>query len=303
MERLGGLIHPMKLTAFVFLVGAVAISALPPLNGFVSEWLALQAILLGPDLPQWGLKLMVPAIGAVLAFSTALAAACFVTAFGVTFLGRPRSGAAQSAREADRFSLTAMFALAALCLLAGILPGFVIDALAPVTRALVGGRMPVQADVPWLSIVPIQASRSSYNGLLIFLFIAVSAVIGMAAIHRFASRRIRRSAAWDCGFPDPSPITQYSAGSFVQPIRRVYGRLAFRAVERVDMPPPGSLRPAVFSLVLHDIVWETLYTPIAKAVDHVSRVVNRVQFLTIRRYLGLVFAALVLLLLVLAIWQ
>ena len=303
MERMGGLIHPMKLTAFVFLAGAMAISALPPLNGFVSEWLSLQAILLGPDLPQWGLKLMVPAIGAVLAFSTALAAACFVTAFGITFLGRPRSRAAETAHETDRFSLTAMFALATLCLLAGILPGFVIDALAPVTASLVGGRMPVQAGASWLSIVPIEASRSSYNGLLIFLFIAASAVIGVVAIHRFASRRVRRSAAWDCGFPDPSPITQYSAGSFVQPIRRVYGKVAFRAVETVDMPPPGSLRPAVFSMVLRDIVWETLYAPIAKGVDRVSGVVNRVQFLTIRRYLGLVFAALVFLLLVLATWQ
>src|SRR6516225_8306567 len=86
MERLGGLIHRMPITAFAFLAGAVAISALPPLNGFVSEWLAFQAILLGPDVPQWGLKLMIPGMGAILAFAAALAAACFVTAFGITFL-------------------------------------------------------------------------------------------------------------------------------------------------------------------------------------------------------------------------
>ena len=79
MEKLGGLIHRMPQTAFVFLVGCVAISALPPLNGFVSEWLTFQAILLSPQLPSWGLKLMVPAVGALLALSAALAAACFVT--------------------------------------------------------------------------------------------------------------------------------------------------------------------------------------------------------------------------------
>src|SRR5258705_13712679 len=89
MEKLGGLIHRMPLTSFAFLVGCVAISALPPLNGFVSEWLTFQAILQSPQLPSWGLKLIVPAVGALLALSAALAAACFVRAFGFTFLGRP----------------------------------------------------------------------------------------------------------------------------------------------------------------------------------------------------------------------
>ena len=103
MEHLGGLIHRMPLTAFAFLVGCVAISALPPLNGFVSEWLTFQAILLSPELPSWGLKFLVPAVGALLALSAALAAACFVKAFGVTFLGRPRTAAAARARETDRF--------------------------------------------------------------------------------------------------------------------------------------------------------------------------------------------------------
>ena len=122
MEHLGGLIHPMPLTAFTFLVGCVAISALPPLNGFVSEWLTFQGILLSPDLPAWGLKFLVPAVGALLALSAALAAACFVKAFGITFLGRPRTEAAKRAHEADCFSLAAMFILAALCLIAGTLP-------------------------------------------------------------------------------------------------------------------------------------------------------------------------------------
>ena len=131
MEHLGGLIHRMPQTAFVFLVGCVAISALPPLNGFVSEWLTFQAILLSPQLPSWGLKFLVPAVGALLALSAALAAACFVKAFGVTFLGRPARRLPSRGHETDRFSLAAMFSLAALCLVAGILPGLFIDALAP----------------------------------------------------------------------------------------------------------------------------------------------------------------------------
>src|SRR5207247_5670135 len=101
MERLGGLIHRMPHTAFVFLVGSAAISALPPFNGFVSEWLTFQAILLSPALPQWLLKFLVPAVGALLALSAALAAACFVKAFGITFLGRPRTKVARDAVETD----------------------------------------------------------------------------------------------------------------------------------------------------------------------------------------------------------
>jgi hydrogenase-4 component B len=303
MEHLGGLIHRMPLTSFTFLVGCVAISALPPLNGFVSEWLTFQAILQSPELSQWGLKIMVPAVGGLLALSAALAAACFVKAYGVTFLGRPRTPAAEAANEVDRCSLAAMLILAALCLLAGILPGLVIDSLAPVTSALVGARMPVQTAVPWLSIVPIAAGRSSYNGLLVFLFIVISASLAVYAIHRFASHALRRAPAWDCGFPDPSPWTQYSAASFAQPIRRVFGTLVFHAREQVEMPPPLDARPARLIVELQDLVWDSLYAPVAGVIGSAADRLNHLQFLTIRSYLSLVFLALVTLLLVLALWQ
>jgi hydrogenase-4 component B len=302
MEHLGGLIHRMPQTAFVFLVGCVAISALPPLNGFVSEWLTFQAILLSPDLPQWDLKILVPAVGALLALSAALAAACFVKAFGVTFLGRPRTPAAAAASEVDRFSQATMMLFASICLVAGIFPGFVIDALSPVVGALVGGTMPVQRAIPWLSIVPVAVSRSSYNGLLVFAFIAISAMLAAYAIHRLASHAVRRGPAWDCGFPEPSPATQYTASSFAQPIRRVFGTVVFQARETVDMPAPGDLRPARLTVTLRDLIWETLYEPVAGGVEAAAEWLNRFQFLTIRRYLSLVFAALIVLLTVVALW-
>ena len=303
MEHLGGLARRMPYTSFVFLVGCAAISALPPLNGFVSEWLTFQAILQSPQLPQWALKIMVPAVGGLLALSAALAAACFVKAYGVTFLGRPRSDAARRAPETDLYSLGAMFVLAALCLLAGILPGFVIDGLAPTTLSLVGERMPVQASVQWLSIVPIAESRSSYNGLLVFAFIAASASIAAYVIHRVASNRIRRAPAWDCGFPDDSAATQYTASSFAQPIRRVFGSSVFLASEQVIMPPPGDNRPARLVVTLRDLVWELIYEPIARIVTWLAERMNVLQFLTIRQYLSVVFGALVFLLFVLASWQ
>jgi hydrogenase-4 component B len=303
MEHLGGLIHRMPRTAFVFLIGCAAISALPPLNGFVSEWLTFQAVLLSPQLPSWGLKLMVPAVGALLALSAALAAACFVKAYGVTFLGRPRTPAAAAATETDPFSLAAMFLLAALCLLVGILPGLFINALAPVSAMLVGGHMPEQTGAQWLALVPIAESRSSYDGLLVFLFMVLSGTLAAVAIHRLASDRLRRAPAWDCGYPDASPATQYTATSFAQPIRRVFGSVVFAAREHGEMPPPGDIRPARLIVDIHDLIWDALYAPLASGIGAAADRLNRLQFLTIRQFLTLVFCTLVILLLVLAIWS
>jgi hydrogenase-4 component B len=301
MEKLGGLIHRMPKTAFAMLVGCVAISALPPFNGFVSEWLTFQAILLSPQLPSWGLKLVIPAVGGLLALAAAFAAACFVKLYGISFLGRPRSDVAARAHETDRFSLAAMFALAALCLVAGILPGLFIDALAPVSKAMVGNVMPHQTGLEWLTIVPIAESRSSYNGLLVFLFAALSGTAAASAIHRLASDRLRRAPAWDCGYPDPNPAIQYSASSFSQPIRRVFGSVIFAAREIGEMPPPSSPAPARLTVELHDLIWDALYAPIARGIGFGTEHINILQFLTIRRYLTLVFAALIVLLLVVAL--
>jgi len=302
IEQLGGLIHRMKITGAAVLVGAMAIAGLPPFNGFVSEWLTFQAVLLSPQVSEWGLKLMVPTAGTMLALAAALAGACFVRAFGMSFLGRPRSSAAAGANDVDRFSQTAMVVLAVLCLLLGILPGFAIDWLAPVVRGLAQAQMPAQASVPWWSIVPIAESRSSYNGLLVFGFIVVSASLAVLAIHTLASRTIRRGPAWDCGTPATSPLTQYSAGSFAQPIRRVFGTVLFRARETVSMPLPGDASAARLDVVMHDIPWEAIYAPLAGAVEGIATWLNRLQFMTIRRYLMLVFLTLIFLLLVLAIW-
>src|SRR6202022_3884273 len=136
-----------------------------------------------------------------------------VKAFGITFLGRARTGAAETAQETDRWSLAAMFVFAALCLIGGIMPGLFIDALNPVVTSLLGDRMPVQIGMQWLSIVPMAESRSSYNGLLVFVFITISGALAAFAIHRLASDKLRRGPLWDCGYPDSSPATQSPASS------------------------------------------------------------------------------------------
>ncbi len=252
MEHLGGLIHRMPLTAFTFLVGCVAISALPPLNGFVSEWLTFQAILLSPQLPPWGLKLLVPAVGALLALSAALAAACFVKAFGVTFLGRPRTAAAaQRARDRPLLArrdvracrpLSPRRHLARLrhrC--AGAGRQGLVGAQHAACRAACPGSRSCRSP---RAAAPITACSSSSSSLL--------SALGRRCRHpslRLATR-CGAAPAWDCGYPDPSPATQYTAGSFAQPIRRVFGTLVFRAREHVEMPPPGDTRPARFTVAL-----------------------------------------------------
>jgi len=217
------------------------------------------------------------------------------------FLGRPRSRAATDAHETDRWSVGAMLIFAALCLLAGVLPGAVMDALAPVSKMLLGAQLAPQLMQPLLRIVPIAPERSAYNGVLVFGMIAIAASVTALVVRRFASHAQRRSAAWDCGFPDPSPATQYTAGSFAQPIRRVFGSAVFRARERVEMPGPGDTIAAKAYVEVHDTLWEALYAPVIRLVEAATERLNRLQFLTIRTYLTLVFAALVLLLIVVGI--
>jgi hydrogenase-4 component B len=299
---LGGLIHRMPATSVLTRVGVAAISALPPLNGFASEWLIFQSILRSPDLPQSGLQLIAPAAGAMLALAAALSAAAFVRLYGVGFLGQSRSEAASAAREVDRFMLTGMGIMAALCALAGIFPALVLDTLAPAVSEITGTRLPVQLSQPWLTLVPIAEARSTYNGLLVLLFIATAASAAAWAVHRLGSRAVRRGPAWDCGFGVSSPLFQYSAGGFAQPLRRVLGGVLLGAREAVEMPLPGDGRPARHSLVVPDRIWDGLYVMTTRAILAVATQANRLQFLTIRRYLSLVMGSLVALLAALTLW-
>jgi formate hydrogenlyase subunit 3/multisubunit Na+/H+ antiporter MnhD subunit len=311
LSQLGGLIHRMKISAVPMLVAAMAISSLPPFNGFASEWLILQAILLSPALPQLGLKLAVPAVGALLALAASLAAACFVRFYGFAYLGKPRSPAAAAAQETDAFSLSAISFLAALCLVVGVLPGFVIDLLAPVTQSLLGAHMPSQAGLSWLTIVPISASRSSYNPLLIFIFIALAGSVAALVLHRYGSHVIRRAPFWGCGYeglanassPSAAISTQYSPSGFAQPIRRVFANIVFQARDKVAMPGPGETTPAGFNASWVDPAWAAFYTPLITVVSYVADRANRLQYLTIRRYLAFVFMALIVLLIWVALWS
>jgi formate hydrogenlyase subunit 3/multisubunit Na+/H+ antiporter MnhD subunit len=304
LDSLGGLIHRMPKTAFFWLIGALSISALPPLNGFVSEWLLFQAVLAGPGFPEPVLRFLSPVLGAMLALAAGLAAACFVRAFGTVFLGRPRSKEAASAREAPFVQTAATGFLAVLCILGGLFGGFSAYAIGPLLIKLTGVEFAGLANAPTkLSLVAFDQARSIYDAPTIALFVVISSLTTMLAVHLVSNRRTRRAPAWDCGFPDASPVTQYTASSFGQPLRRVYNGIVFEAAENLDMPRPGELRPARFSVSYEDYPWRTFYVRPAAALVALAGRFNAFQFLTIRRYLVLMFSTLIALLIVTAVWM
>ncbi|MBF0175579.1 MAG: hydrogenase 4 subunit B [Magnetococcales bacterium] len=306
IERLGGLIHRMPRTAFLFLVGAVSISALPPFNGFASEWMTFQAILASPEFPQPLLKFLVPLVGAGLALTASLVATGFVKVYGTVFLGRPRTDMARNAHETDPFSLSAMAILAALCLLVGVVPTLVVKVILAVPSQLLGATLSSglgDSTFGWMFLVPFGVTKSSYNSLAILFFVALSSSMAALFIHKRASNVVRKGPAWDCGFPDPSTMSQYTGNSFSQPIRRVFASVCFRAREKVFMPRPGDPRPASLTVTMLDPIWEFIFAPLGRFVVRFSIRADRMHFLTIRQFLSIMFAALILLLTVVAIWR
>jgi hydrogenase-4 component B len=293
LERLGGLIARAPLLALAVLAGCVAIAGLPPFNGFVSEWLTFQAILSSPLLAQPALRLGVPVVGVLLALAAALAAVCFVRAFGIMFLGRPRSPEAAAARAPEPLMVWPVLALGAACLMLGLVPAAGIALIDPVARML-GLPGFAGASIFGLTVGLGIDRATAYSGLALVLTAGALGLIVVVTLRRLSPAGDRRGAPWDCGFPEPSPATQYTASSFSQPLRRVFGPL-FRAHEHVDMPTPLDTRAAAFTVALADPIWNALYRPPARLIDALAGRLNIVQFLTIRRYLSLTFGALVLL--------
>ena len=303
LATLGGLLNRMPWTGAAVLVGAAAISALPPLNGFVSEWLIFQALFKGPALPHWAMKFGVPVVGAFLALAAALAAACFVRAYGIAFLGRPRSPQAAAAGEVDWSMRLAMVFLALLCVALGAIPVTVTEALDGVVQPLTGVHFAVSADLGWPWLSPVSSTRGSYSGTVLVMVGLAMAAVTVFVVHRLGTTALRRSDAWDCGHREDIPQSQYTGQSFAQPLRRVFAATLFAAREEVEMPEPGDLGPARLTVRLIDPIWLGLYASIMWLVDFIADHVNILQFLTVRRYLLMMFGTLVILLLVVALRQ
>ncbi len=290
IEQMGGLGRRMPATAAFFFIGSVAISALPPFNGFVSEWLTFQALLGGVALPVWTLRLATPVVAALVALSAALAAMAFVRLYGVVFLGRPRDPAAARARDVGIGMLGPMAILAGACLVLGIVPLGGLVVLRPVMIELLprSGAALAASDV--LTLVPLAASGSAYSGVLLVGVLLVLGLGALGVVRVLAGRAcVRRGPAWDCGFPSDDPSAQYSAASFAQPVRRVLGGLVFGIRDVVTMPPPGSMRAAVHKVTLDDRLWKGLYARLGWGVHRLAVEADRARQMTIRHYLMIMF--------------
>ena len=304
LDHMGGLIHRMPWTAAFFLVGCIAISALPPFNGFVSEWLTLQTALQAPVLhgtiESAVLRSAIPMSAAILALAAALAAACFVKAYGVAFLGRPRSRHVTHAHEVSTGMLAAMGLLAGLCLLLGVLPTTVIEALGPVTQLLVGQTLPSATAQGWLWLTPVAPEVASYSAPLVLLAIMITFVIGRLLLRRKA-KPVRRAAPWDCGFGPLNARMQYTSSAFSQPIRRVFAP-TWKIEEPIEVRREAGVLGRALSLRhqlhVHDWSWLKGYLPIGRLVLGAARRIGHIQTGSIHTYLLYSFVTLLVLLVV-----
>jgi hydrogenase-4 component B len=292
LGRLGGLIHQMPWVAWLALVGTLASAGLPPLNGFVSEWLLLQAFLFTPSLPQSFVNMLVPVATAALVLAVALSAYVMVKFYGVIFLGRPREANLVHARDAGVPERAAMLGLAIACLLLGVFPVNVIRMLDPVNVMLVG-ISPMRANGgSWLLLAPIDADRSTYSPLVVLVVIVAVVLLTMLIVHRFYHGRIRVGPPWDCGFPGQTPRMQDTAEGFGQPIRNVFE--PFFRIER-HVPSPFDSKPEYW-LKVADHTWYWIYVPIARGVETLGRWVGHIQQGRISVYLTYSFFTLIALL-------
>lgn len=291
LEKMGGLLRRMPWTGLFFLVGCISISALPPFNGFVSEWLTFQSALQAWQLESGVLRSIVPITAAMLALTGALAAACFVKVYGIAFLGQARSRPVRRARTAPMSMRLGQAILALLCLMFGILPTHVIELLNTVPQQVLGHSLVQATAHGWLWLTPVSSDTASYGAPLIALILLTILVLGLWLLGR-GIRRVRRCDTWDCGFAPPTPAMQYTASAFDQPFRRVFGIL-FQIREGVEKQEDGRQR---HHLYVEDRLWNILYVPVAHAVERTSRFVVRLQSGNVRIYLGWSLATLLVLL-------
>jgi hydrogenase-4 component B len=300
MNRLGGLIRGMPWTAALFLVGSVAISGLPPFNGFVSEWLLFQSLLPGIGAPSPLVAvLMVLSLG-MLALTAGLCAACFVKAFGITFLAIPRSPEAERAHEAAWSMRIGMVVLAVACLVLSVAAFEIVPRLSSVLAPLVG--LPPSAPPSFTVGLALQ-TRGDFARMSPTLVAAGLGLIVLAswlAVKLVASRRpVRIGETWGCGRVVQTPRMEYTATAFAEPLRRIFAAL-YRPSEDVSIDFHPDSRYFVQSISYHSAIvpWfeRYLYAPVIARIRWWSERVLALQSGSVHAYLTYLVVALLLLL-------
>ncbi|MFA6280003.1 MAG: hydrogenase 4 subunit B [Bdellovibrionales bacterium] len=294
MEHMGGLIKKMPVTAACFLVGCVSICALPPFNGFVSEWLIYQAALQGTVLKSGILGTALPITSAMLALTGALAIACFVKVYGVVFLGLPRTEKIHEAHEVPRGMQFSQIILSISCLVFGIFPTWTANVLNVIPQKLLGTGFAGANGDSWLWLTPISKETASYGALPVLIGLLISWVVVYFFLHPpTRDNSIRIAPAWDCGFGPLNARMQYTATSFAMPIRRIFS-FAWHVSEKVEPAHMGK-GPHYF-LHVSDWVWMYAYAPIGKIIHKVAERTARIQGGDLRIYLCYSFFTLLFLL-------
>jgi hydrogenase-4 component B len=273
LGKLGGLIRYMPWVAWVCLIGVLASAGLPPLSGFVSEWLLLQSFLFTPELPSSFLNMLIPVAAALVALVAALAGYTMVKFFGIVFLGQPREEKLSQTRDAGTWERVGMLWLAAACVFLGLLPAQFIQVIDPVTRQLAGaGLGDLVAANNWL-LVPVASERASYGPIIFLAGVAASFALAYLLVRKFYHGRLRRVAPWDCGFPWQSPRMQDTAEGFGQPIRQI-----FEALFRMDRQLPSAFdAQPLYKVTIGDHFWYWLYLPVAQVVERMARLIGLLQ--------------------------
>jgi formate hydrogenlyase subunit 3/multisubunit Na+/H+ antiporter MnhD subunit len=298
LNDMGGLIRSMPKTALYFLIGALAISALPPLNGFVSEWLTFQTALQATILQNGVVRSLLPLFAATLALAGALTAMCFVKVFGIAFLGQPREPVHRTplphTGDAGGMERYGMAWLAAGCLVLGLFPSSFLLMLNRVGVSLTGHGLSSGAltGSGWLWLVPTAPERASYSPVIFLAVIVAVTLLAFLLVRRFYHGRIRLADPWDCGYPEQTSRMQDTADAFGQPIRHVFGPLYL--MQR-DLPGPGDTAPRYF-LKIEDRHWYWLYLPVARAAEFISAKIALLQQGRISIYLLYSFLTLIALL-------
>jgi formate hydrogenlyase subunit 3/multisubunit Na+/H+ antiporter MnhD subunit len=271
LGKLGGLIRSMPWVAALALIGTLAIAGLPPLNGFVSEWLLLQSFLYTPQLPHAFINMLIPLGAASLALTVALAAYVMVKFYGVIFLGQPRETSLAQAHDANWLERIGLAWLAAGCIAIGVQPQLALHAAGKSTGMLLGQTIAPDPSV-W-RIAPIAPEQASYSGWVFLAVILCVVAVTFLTVRLLAHGRVRRTPAWDCGYPWQTSRMQDTAEGFGQPIRHMFG--AFFSMER-DLPAPTDLTPR-YRVHIEDRFWRALYLPVAAAVRRLADAVSFLQ--------------------------
>jgi hydrogenase-4 component B len=289
IEAYGGLMRVMPYTAAFFLAGSLAIAALPPFNGFVSEWLTFQVLFAGVIGVPLAVKIAFLIALSSLVFTSGLAVACFVKVFGTAFLARPRTDESKNAKEVAWPMLLPMGILSVLSLVLGLTSSHVLAALTGVV-ASIGLTNPATLRFPFLEII---ASRHAFADVLPLMTVAalLTLVVGLLFVAiSFITRKqkVIIGPTWDCGFPLSSrgEITATSfSRSLVTIFQGVLRPTKQSTVEYHDERTRYFVRTIGIKTGLRDVYRERLYVPIDRAITFLADRVRRVQTGNVNAYI------------------